>query len=181
MSDVEWSKTGCLVVKTNKFEDERGYFTEIFKQTQYQSTFVQDNLSYSLEGVVRGMHFQTKYPQGKLVRCIQGMIIDVVIDLRKHSPTYGMMEEFSLIAHAKDDIAVLVPPGFAHGFMALADSILFYKCTQEYDHYSDGGINPMDPHFPFPWKKEQGLIISEKDQKLPLFSEFHEKVGGMSC
>ena len=176
--DVEWSKTGCLIVKTKKFEDERGYFTELFKQSQHESKFYQDNLSFSSEGVVRGMHFQTKNPQGKLIRCISGLIIDVVIDLRKASPTYGVMEEFQLIAHASDDNAIMIPPGFAHGFWAQSDSIVFYKCTTEYEPEYDSGITPLDLEFPFPWKDEKNLIISVKDQKLQCFKEFDSKVGG---
>lgn len=170
--NVEWSKTGCLIVKTKKFEDERGYFTEIFKQSQSETKFLQDNLSFSQEGVVRGMHFQTKNPQGKYVRCISGMVLDAVIDLRKDSPTYGVMETFQLIAHANDDNAILIPPGFAHGFWAMADSILFYKCTTEYEPQFDSGISPLDPDFDFPWHNEKDLILSNKDRELQTFKEF---------
>jgi dTDP-4-dehydrorhamnose 3,5-epimerase len=174
--DVEWSKTGCLIVKTRKYDDERGYFTEIFKQSQFEPRFVQDNLSFSQEGVVRGMHFQTKNPQGKLVRCLFGMITDVVIDLRRNSTTYGVMEEFQLIPKSSDDIAVLIPPGFAHGFLALADSMLLYKCTTEYEPQYDSGIHPLDPDFDFPWKRETSVIISEKDKNLQSFKSFHRRV-----
>lgn len=178
MQNVEVSKTGCLVFKTQKFDDERGYFTEIFKQSLHDVQFKQDNLSFSNEGTVRGMHFQKKNPQGKFVRLISGMIVDVVIDLRHASPTFGEMETFQLIAQAQDDNALYIPPGFAHGFMAMSNSILLYKCTTEYDPQSDGGINPLDPHFDFPWKGEDNLLISNKDKALPNFVRFCEEFGG---
>lgn len=169
MIGVSWSKTGCLTIPVKKYEDERGYFTEVFKQSQMEPRFYQDNLSYSYENVVRGMHFQRKNPQGKLVRCLQGRITDVVIDLRRNSPTFMMVETFQLMAHSNDDIAVLIPPGFAHGFMAECDSILFYKCTTEYDPESDTGINPLDSIFDFPWSGMKDIIVSEKDKSLPYF------------
>lgn len=163
------SRTGCLVIPTRVYEDERGWFTECHRKAWDLPEFVQDNCSSSRPGVVRGLHFQTRNPQGKLVRCLAGQILDVALDLRMGSPTYGQWEMFQL--HPEGD-SVYIPPGFAHGFIAIDRSILFYKCTTEYDGASDGGINPLDLSLRLPWAARSPLILSDKDRALPMLREF---------
>lgn len=173
MSDVLISETGCRVIKTCVYSDNRGYFTELYRSDMILPRFKQDNVSFSRAGVVRGMHFQKNNPQGKLVRVLSGFVIDVAIDLRVDSKSFGHAEQFIL---KPDTISVYIPPGFAHGFWAKEDSVFHYKCTEFYDPQSDGGINPLDDHFDFPWVDEP-VIISDKDRQLPLWdykSEFRK-------
>ena len=128
--------------------------------------FVQDNESKSKRGVLRGMHFQTKFTQGKLVRATQGEVYDVAVDLRKGSPTYGQWEGVLLSAENKRQF--YVPEGFAHGFLVLSDTAEFcYKCTDFYHPGDEGGLAWNDPEIGVEWPLEEGvdLIISEKDQK----------------
>ena len=128
--------------------------------------FVQDNESRSTKGVLRGLHFQTKHTQGKLVRCTEGEVWDVAVDLRKGSPTYGQWEGVHLSAENKRQF--YVPEGFAHGFVVLSDVATFnYKCTDFYHPGDEGGLAWNDPEIGVEWPIEEGmkLIISEKDQK----------------
>lgn len=167
---MKTSETGCIIFPIQIFRDSRGSFSEVFRDVDFGLDFKQDNVSVSFENVVRGMHFQTKNPQGKLVRVLSGEVTDAVIDLRIGSPSYGKMEVFKL---KPDDYALFVPPGFAHGFWAHETSVFFYKCTEIYDKESDGGINPLDPDYDFPWKRIiPYLNISEKDRALPYLRDF---------
>lgn len=170
MNAIEWTKSGCIKIPNKLFEDNRGYFCELYRESKFSflPAFVQDNLSRSYTGVVRGMHFQTRNPQGKLVRVLSGIVTDVVVDLRDGSPTYGTVESFLLLP---DDYSVYVPPGFAHGFWVHKEAMFHYKCTTEYDPGSDGGINPSDYSKIYPWYG-QNVVIAEKDRRLPLFQDF---------
>lgn len=167
------SELGCLMFKSNRFEDNRGSFYPTYNLREfndlyrrfYSNTnivlFQQDNISFSKKNVVRGMHFQTKRPQGKLVRVLSGKVIDVVIDIRKNSKTFGKIECFSL--SSIQDV-LYVPEGFAHGFWALEDTLFGYKCTDEYDSTGEGGISPFDEEFNFPWLSvKDEIVVSPKD------------------
>ena len=178
MRKMMTTRTGCVVVSSNLHGDNRGSFT-VVQDSEMQDVirelgsrpilFKQTNVSRSHKNVVRGMHFQIKNPQGKLIRVLNGRVIDAVIDLRGGSGTYGQVEVFDLNYDAG---AVYIPPGFAHGFWAQEDNTIFhYMCTEEYDAKSDGGINPMDASLDLPWIGKDGLIVSEKDLRLPKLSE----------
>lgn len=158
-----------MIIPSRVYEDRRGWFVETFRKEWDLPDFVQDNCSSSVPGTVRGLHFQTNKPQGKLVRCLSGLILDVALDLRVGSPTFGKFDVFQL--HPEGD-SVYIPPGFAHGFMAIDRSIFYYKCTERYDSASDGGISPTDPDLNLPWSNSQNAIISEKDSKLPRLADF---------
>lgn len=160
------------------FHDDRGFFFESFNEISWKNSnlpyhFVQDNQSFSTKGVLRGLHFQKgDYAQGKLVRVIHGRVLDIALDLRFDSPTFGKYELFDL-----DSVSgkmVYIPPGFAHGFVALEDSIFHYKCTAPYNKSSEGGIRWNDPDLKIPWGVSKP-IVSEKDQTLPLFKEMINK------
>jgi dTDP-4-dehydrorhamnose 3,5-epimerase len=154
------------------FHDERGFFFEsysqsVFKANGINAAFVQDNQSYSKKNVLRGLHYQTgAFAQGKLVRVIKGKALDVAVDLRKDSPTYGKYDSVIL-----DDVKcnmLYVPEGFAHGFLALEETILTYKCTNVYNKSSEGGIIWNDPDLNIDWQAKDP-IISEKDMELKYF------------
>jgi len=162
------SLTGCFVTHSKTFKDERGSFTELYKRCEYPM-MRQVNVSSSQKNVVRGLHFQTTKSQGKLVRVLLGCVLDVVLDLRVGSQTFGKIECFLL---KPEGVTVYIPPGFAHGFWALEDSIFHYSCTEEYHKESDTGICPLDDDLPLPWKNCSGLIISSKDKALPKFEQF---------
>jgi dTDP-4-dehydrorhamnose 3,5-epimerase len=156
------------------FNDERGLFFEsysekTFKENGINAIFVQDNQSFSKKNVLRGLHFQTgDYAQGKLVRVIKGKALDVAVDLRKNSPTYGQYDSVVL-----DDVKcnmLYVPEGFAHGFLALEETILTYKCTNIYNKSSEGGIIWNDPDLNIDWKVKDP-IISENDKELKYFKQ----------
>ncbi len=169
---------GCFVIEPTVFEDERGYFFESFnakvfqKQTGENISFVQDNQSKSTYGVLRGLHFQKgEYAQAKLVRVLSGEVLDIAVDLRESSPTYGQHEAIVLSGGNKKQF--FVPRGFAHGFVVLSDSAeFFYKCDNYYNKESEGGILYNDPTLNIDWKiPESEVKISEKDKVLPSFSE----------
>lgn len=149
---------------------------EIFKESKLAELGLpklkQVNTSFSKKNVVRGLHYQTgETAQGKLVQCLSGNIIDVVVDIDPASPTYKKVEVFRLIPGQG---AVYAPPNVAHGFWALEDSVLLYACTEEYSPGSEGGINPFDRTLELPWLKEQeAFIISEKDRGLPTLEELN--------
>jgi dTDP-4-dehydrorhamnose 3,5-epimerase len=165
--------SGLLEIRPAVFRDNRGYFFESFNEEAFraagiESRFVQDNQSFSRSGVIRGLHFQNPpYEQGKLVRVITGHVLDVVVDIRKASPTYGQRVEVEL--HEEDPRFIYIPPGFAHGFSVLKDSVFHYKCTQGYQKSSESGIHPTDPDLNIDWRVSPALI-SEKDLELPPFS-----------
>ncbi len=158
---------GLLVFQPNVFVDERGYFFESWSKKKYQNLgldvdFLQDNESSSKKGVLRGLHFQNPpFEQGKLVRVIKGSVLDVAVDIRKDSITYG--QHFSVELSAKNKKVFWIPPGFAHGFVALEDDTVFmYKCTQVYNKNSEGSLAWNDPDLNIDWKVENP-VISEKD------------------
>lgn len=163
------------------FEDSRGTFSvtynrEIFKKEGIPD-FVQDNESHSAKGVLRGLHFQKDpYAQGKLVRVISGKVQDVVVDLRKGSPTYKQWKSFIISSDIGNQ--VYVPEGFAHGFLALKESIFAYKCTNIYDKASESGIIWNDPDLDIEWELKSWApepIMSDKDEKLLTLDEILEK------
>ncbi len=160
------------------FKDDRGYFFENYNKARFEAAglptnFVQDNFSRSSAGIVRGMHLQMP-PHGQLkyVRALMGRVLDVVVDLRPGSETYG--ESHSLILDANEFNALVVPAGFAHGFAVLEEAIFHYKCTEIYHPESETGIRWDDPELNIDWMVKDP-VISEKDKKLPTFKEFTEK------
>lgn len=168
---------GLIELIPNIYFDSRGLFFESFNAAVLTKAginldIVQDNQSFSKKGVIRGLHFQqTPYEQGKLVRVISGKVLDVAVDLRKNSPTFG--QHYSCILEAELNNMLYVPPGFAHGFSALEDSIFFYKCTAYYNKFSESGILWNDPELNIDWKVKNP-IVSEKDQMLNTF-DFYKK------
>ncbi|MBO8462910.1 MAG: dTDP-4-dehydrorhamnose 3,5-epimerase [Firmicutes bacterium] len=166
---------GLYVIEPTVFADERGYFMETYHQKDMEEAglnlkFVQDNQSMSTKGVLRGLHFQKQYPQGKLVRVVRGAVYDVAVDLRKDSKTFGKWFGVELSAENKKQF--YIPEGFAHGFLVLTDEAEFcYKCTDFYHPNDEGGIAWDDEELGIQWPIKEGdcLTISEKDQNwLPL-------------
>lgn len=159
-----------VLIKPKVFEDARGFFMETFKASAFTKAgisypFVQDNHSKSKKGVLRGLHYQLEpKAQGKLVRCIRGKIWDVAVDIRKGSPTFGKWVAVELSEENK--YMLWIPPGFAHGFLALEDCEIIYKCTEEYAPELDRGIIWNDPDIAIPWPIDNP-ILSPKDAKLP--------------
>lgn len=168
---------GLYVIEPTVFQDERGYFMETYNQNDFKEaglcmTFVQDNQSMSQKGVLRGLHYQKQFPQGKLVRAVRGSVFDVAVDLRTHSRTYGKWYGVELSAENKKQF--YIPEGFAHGFLVLTDVAEFaYKCTDFYHPGDEGGLIYNDPDIGVAWPIEEGmkLIMSEKDQKWGGLSE----------
>lgn len=162
---------GLYVIEPTVFKDERGYFVETYNQNDMKEAgldmvFVQDNQSMSTRGVLRGLHFQKQFPQGKLVRVVRGKVFDVAVDLRSDSKTYGKW--FGVELSAENMKQFYIPEGFAHGFLVLSDEAEFcYKCTDFYRPGDEGGLAWNDPEIGVEWPLEEGvdLIISEKDQK----------------
>lgn len=183
MAKIKAIKTqieGLVIVEPTVFGDERGYFIETYNQEEFHNaglcmTFVQDNESKSKKGVLRGLHLQTKYPQGKLVRVLSGTVFDVGVDLRKDSPTYGQYE--SVILSGENKRMFYVPEGFAHGFLVLSDEAVFtYKCTNLYHPEYDAGIIYNDPDIGVKWPVEGlTLMLSGKDQNLPTLAQVNYK------
>ena len=168
---------GLLVIEPKVFADERGFFMESFKASDFAAfgitqNFVQDNHSKSRKGVIRGLHFQrAPYAQGKLVRVTHGCAWDVAVDLRKGSPTFGTWCAVEL--SADNHLLFWIPEGFAHGFLALEDDTeLLYKCTAEYNPTSDGGIRWNDPDIGVAWPQiGVSPLLSSKDAVLPLLKD----------
>lgn len=162
---------GLYVIEPTVFKDERGYFVETYNQNDFREAgldmiFVQDNQSMSVKGVLRGLHFQKQFPQGKLVRVVRGAVFDVAVDLRADSKTYGKWFGVELTAENKKQF--YISQGFAHGFLVLSDEAEFaYKCTDFYHPGDEGGLAWNDPEIGILWPVEEGmkLIISQKDQK----------------
>lgn len=163
---------GLIECIPTKFPDARGHFYESYNKEKFSSVgitdeFVQDNFSYSIKGVIRGLHFQhNPHGQGKLVRCMKGSVMDVVVDLRKDSPTFGKHKSFFLTADLGN--MLYVPIGFAHGFVALEETIFVYKCTAFWNKESEDGIIYNDPTLNIQWGTENPLV-SDKDLELPKF------------
>ncbi len=167
---------GLLVIKPRVFTDDRGYFFEVWNKTQFEqagvpSVFAQDNESGSVRNVLRGLHFQVPpFAQAKLVRVTQGAIIDVVVDLRRHEPTFG--QHFKMRLDTENRLMLFIPEGFAHGFLTLEDNTIFaYKCTQTYHRESDRAIRWNDPALGIDWETDSP-ILSEKDKNAPFFRDF---------
>lgn len=168
---------GVVIVDLRKFEDERGYFMETYKRSDFVKggidvDFVQDNQSASRKGVLRGLHFQKQFPQSKLVRVVSGKVFDVAVDLRKNSPTFGCWE--GVVLSAENCRQFFIPKGFAHGFLVLSDYAEFcYKCDDVYHPDDEGGILWSDEEIGIDWPALDGeakfnktkLILSDKDQK----------------
>lgn len=165
---------GLLEIQPKVFGDQRGYFLETYSQRDcfeagLDAVFVQDNQSFSRKGILRGLHFQKKYPQGKLVRAIMGEVFDVAVDLRTSSPTYGKC--YSVILSGEKQNQFYVPPGFAHGFVVLSDTALFaYKCTDYYHPEDEGGIRWDDPALAIDWPLKE-VLVSAKDADLPFLKD----------
>ncbi len=167
---------GLLIIDPDVFGDERGYFKELFNKQAlaelgFEAEFVQDNLSYSQQGALRGLHFQAPpHAQGKLVFVTVGKVLDVVVDIRKSSKTFGHFASFELSAEYHR--MLYVPPGFAHGFSVLSRECIFqYKCTDYYNKASEGGILWNDPQLNIDWQIDEP-IVSDKDRKLSTFNDF---------
>lgn len=168
----------CFILKPNIFRDARGLFFETYNQRLFEKTtgitvnFVQDNQSISKRGVLRGLHFQTgNRAQAKLVRAVKGKVLDIVVDIRKQSETFG--KTFSIVLDDEEQLQLFVPRGFAHGFITLSElSIFAYKCDNFYDKESESGIIYNDATLALDWHlPKEEFIISEKDLELPTFEE----------
>lgn len=169
---------GLIIFEPSVFEDSRGYFYESYNERLFQSNnihvdFVQDNQSSSAYGVIRGLHYQRPpYAQTKLVRVLSGAIIDLVVDLRFGSPTYG--ETFSIELSSANRKQLLIPKGFGHGFSVISENAeVLYKCDEYYYRESEGGIFYKDPALAIDWKIPAAReVVSEKDKHLPLFKDY---------
>jgi dTDP-4-dehydrorhamnose 3,5-epimerase len=178
MNCIPTELEGLYIIEPTVFGDERGYFMETFSQRVFSKmgidvNFVQDNESMSNKGVLRGLHYQAPpKAQGKLVSVVQGAVFDVAVDIRPKSATYG--QHFAAEINARNKRRLYIPPGFAHGFLTLENNTIFqYKCTELYAPEHEGGIAWNDPKLAIEWPEINDLIISEKDQNNPLFSQFH--------
>ena len=169
---------GLVIIEPTVFEDDRGYFSESYNKKKFEKaiceiSFVQDNESKSSRGVLRGLHFQKPpYAQAKLVRCIEGKVLDVAVDIRDGSDTYGQHVIVELSGENKKQ--VFIPRGFAHGFLVLSESAIFaYKVDNSYAPTHDAGIRWDDSLLNIQWGvSESEVLVSEKDAKLPFFLEF---------
>ena len=177
MNIIPASLPGVFIIEPRIFEDSRGYFFESWNREAFEKAglhyeFVQDNESLSTYGTIRGLHFQKgEHAQAKLVRVLEGTVLDVAVDLRKGSPTYG--EHVAVELSAENKRQLLIPRGFAHGFSVLSETAVFiYMCDNQYSKESEGGIRYDDPKLAIDWKVEKGKeLLSEKDRALPLFAE----------
>lgn len=180
MGQFKFIKTpieGLYIIEPKVFTDSRGYFMETYNYEDFKAAgldmiFVQDNQSKSKKGVLRGMHFQTKHTQGKLVRAIKGEVFDVAVDLRKESKTYGQW--YGVFLSEENKKQFYVPEGFAHGFLVISEEAEFvYKCTDVYHPEYEGGIAWNDPDINIYWplEKVEKVLLSEKDKKAPLLKE----------
>lgn len=174
MQVIKKSLEGLLEIIPTVYKDERGYFFETYNKQAFEAHglpthFVQDNQSFSKKGVVRGLHFQREpHAQGKLVRVVMGRVLDFAVDIRPNSPTFGQYEAVELDANRGN--LFYVPEGFAHGFVALEDSIFIYKCTNLYNKAAEGGILWNDPTLNIDWQVTNP-IVSSKDLELPQFDQ----------
>ena len=202
MNIIKTAIDGVVIIEPRVFEDARGYFFESFSQREFDEkvrpiTFVQDNESKSSYGVMRGLHFQRPpFTQSKLVRCVKGAVLDVAVDIRKGSPTYG--QHVSCLLCARDEegerianelgealtssfspltsyvgLQFFIPKGFAHGFAVLSETAVFqYKCDEFYHPEADGGISILDNSLGIDWHIKDKAILSEKDTKHPLLKDY---------
>jgi dTDP-4-dehydrorhamnose 3,5-epimerase len=178
MKITETAIQGLLIIEPRVFNDDRGYFYESYNKSKFTdlgipTEFVQDNQSFSQKGTLRGLHGQANpFAQGKLVRVIKGRVIDVAVDIRKNSPTYGQYESIELSEENK--LQFWIPEGFLHGFVTLEDDTIFtYKVNNYYDKASEIGVKWNDPTLAINWQiDESEVLLSPKDEILPLFSSF---------
>ena len=178
MKLVNTSIEGLVIIEPTVFKDNRGYFVESYNKKKFEEaigkiSFVQDNESKSYKGVLRGLHLQKiPYAQAKLVRCTEGKVLDISVDIREGSDTYG--EHVAVELSAENKKQVFIPQGFAHGYLVLSDTaILAYKVDNSYAPEYDTGIRWDDPTLNVQWGvNESEVLVSEKDAKLPFFSEF---------
>lgn len=169
---------GCVIVKPRIFNDGRGYFFESFNREKFADMtgldidFVQDNQSYSTKGVLRGLHLQKgEFSQAKLVRVTKGAVLDVAVDLRKGSATYG--QHHSMLLTEENNEQFFIPKGFGHGFIVLSDEAIFqYKCDNYYNKEAEGGINYADPGLNIDWMLDiKDVLVSDKDLELPFLKD----------
>ena len=178
MDVIKTAIDGVVIIEPKVFKDARGYFFESFSQREFEEkvrkiNFVQDNESMSSYGVMRGLHFQAPpFTQSKLVRCVKGAVLDVAVDIRKGSPTYGQHVAVELTEDNHRQF--FVPKGFAHGFVVLSETAIFqYKCDEFYHPEADGGINIQDESLAIDWRiKMEDALLSEKDTKHALLKDF---------
>lgn len=165
---------GLLVLEPEVFRDERGFFLETFHEQKYESfgiesKFVQDNLSFSSKGILRGLHFQYRHPQAKLVQVLSGEVFDVAVDIRRGSPTVGKW--FGIMLSQDNLYQMFIPEGFAHGYCVVSETALFaYKCTDFYSPSDEGGLLWSDPDIGIEWPVSDP-VLSQKDSRLPRLSE----------
>lgn len=177
MNIIKTKIPGLLIIEPKLFVDERGYFFESYNQKAFSSavgniTFVQDNESKSSYGVLRGLHFQfPPYAQSKLVRVIEGIVLDIAVDIRKNSPTYGQYVSVELTGESHRQL--FIPKGFAHGFVVLSQQAVFqYKCDEFYHPEAEGAIAWNDPDLAIDWQvPAEDMILSERDKHHPLLQE----------
>ncbi|MCM1355087.1 MAG: dTDP-4-dehydrorhamnose 3,5-epimerase [Staphylococcus sp.] len=178
MNVIQTDIEGVVIIEPRVFTDSRGYFFESYSKREFDEKvgpidFVQDNESRSTRGVMRGLHFQLPpYTQAKLVRCVEGEVLDVAVDLRKDSPTYG--QHVAVRLSSENHRQLFIPRGFAHGFAVLSESAVFqYKCDNFYAPQADGGISILDNSLGIDWLIPLSeAILSEKDTRHPLFADF---------
>lgn len=178
MKRIDTPLKDCFILEPKVFEDERGYFYESFNQQTFnelcgrETHFVQDNQAKSNYGIIRGLHFQTgEYAQAKLVRVLQGKVLDVVVDLRPESPTFG--QQYAIELSPENKLQLFVPRGFAHGYSVLEDdTVFFYKCDNFYQKSAEGGLYVFDETLAIDWKvSAHHAVLSEKDKVLPRLVE----------
>lgn len=169
---------GVIIIETDVFQDDRGFFMETYHQARYdtmgiKARFVQDNLSYSRKGVLRGLHYQSPHGQGKLVYAVKGEVFDVAVDIRKGSPTFGRWVGVTLSGQNKRQL--YIPEGFAHGFVVVSDEAVFaYKCTDFYHPETERGIIWNDPDIGIEWPVKDP-VLSPKDASYPRLGQIAEE------
>ena len=180
MKIIKTNLKDCIIIEPGVYEDDRGFFSETYHEEKYKDIaginykFVQDNHSKSEKGVLRGLHFQIKKPQGKLVRVVSGEVFDVAVDLRKNSKTFG--KKYSIILSDKNAKSIFIPAGFAHGFCTLdKENFVIYSCTNYRDKLSEIGIKYNDKILDIKWPVKNP-IISIKDKKNISYSEFIKSI-----
>ena len=178
MAAIPTKLEGCFIIEPSVIPDERGYFMESYNEKKFEAEtgtkvhFVQDNQSFSIKGVLRGLHYQTgEHAQAKLVRVLQGEVLDVAVDIRPNSPTYG--EHVTVLLTEENKKQLFVPRGFAHGFLVMSNTaVFFYKCDNFYNKESEAGFRYDDQEFAIDWQMNvKDLVISEKDEVLPFFKQ----------
>ncbi|WP_295672751.1 dTDP-4-dehydrorhamnose 3,5-epimerase [uncultured Mucilaginibacter sp.] len=178
MTFIPTALEGCFIIEPRIFNDGRGFFFESYNANTFNEgigaeiVFVQDNQSFSTRGVLRGLHFQKgEYAQSKLVRVTRGAVLDIAVDLRKKSPTFGQM--FSIELSEENNRQLFIPRGFGHGFIVLSDEAVFqYKCDNYYNKASEGGVHYADPDLDINWGMPfDELLVSDKDKELPFLKD----------